>query len=126
MAKQETSFWQITTLDLCPGGKSLLLLGLTFPICIVQAISQDLSEPSEVQWVGLWALGSSRWRPVPSSGASIWDLNHTPQLHLLQQPPADALQSGQKPRLGVRVTPPPQEDSKAGVPLPGLCAWMEQ
>lgn len=87
MAKQEASFWQITTLDLCLGGKSLLLSGLTFPICIVEAISQDNSEPSEVQWVGLWALGSSRWRPDPSSGASIWDLNHTPQLHLLQQPP---------------------------------------
>ena len=43
MAKQEASFWQIATLDLCLGGKSLLLLGRTFPICIVQAISQDLT-----------------------------------------------------------------------------------
>lgn len=30
MAKQEATFWQITTLTLC-------LVGLSFPICMVQA-----------------------------------------------------------------------------------------
>ena len=71
-----------------PGGEIPSAFGPHFPYLHCSGyITGPHSEPSEMQWVGLWALGSSRWRPVPSSGASIWDLNHTPQLYLLQQPP---------------------------------------
>lgn len=96
--------------------------------------SQDLTEPSEVQWVGLrllpssdlQALASNRWRPVPPSGPSIWDLNRNPQPHLLAAASQMLSRVDGNQGWGGRGTPPPQEDSEAEDSLPGLCARMER
>lgn len=126
MAKQEATFWQITTLTLCLGGPQFLHLHCS-------NIHHRTSQPSEVQWVSLrllpssdlQALASNRWRPVPPSGPSIWDLNHNSQPHLLAAASQRLSRVDGNQGWGGRGMPPPQEDSEAGVSLPGLCTRME-